>query len=194
MWGIILVLQIACHNVSHAAQPSPRFLGSLEQHHVKQLGEQTVPMTRKGLPVLSPSQIFRLAYKDYLKGRYQLAIETFQQYIKDYPTSSLTPQAYFYLGEAYANNQDWASAEKAFNTLATKFSSSPLVPLTLFKLGNVKAQTGKPRDARFYWSRIIKEFPRSLEAKLAQRDMAKIHFFEKKEQETGKQDILNHGN
>ena len=194
MQEIILVGILGSFTMSHATQPSFRFLDSTVKDHAGKTKERIVLITRTSILTPSPSHVFQLAYKDYLKGRYQLAIESFEQYIKDYPASSLAPRAYFYLGEAYYINQDWASAEKAFSTLASKFSSSRLIPLALFKLGNVQVQMGKPGDAFSYWSRIIKEFPNSPEAKLARRNMAKIRHSRKHSQEQGKQNILNHDN
>lgn len=114
-----------------------------------------------------------MAYQDYLRGHDELAITSFQQFLKDYPTSSLVPQAIFYLGEVYENQRDLESAAEMFERLVTAYPSSRFVSSALFKLGRLALRRGDPLVAKQHWSKILQDFPRTPEARLARQAMVK---------------------
>jgi len=51
-----------------------------------------------GVPGITPTSAFNLAYNDYLNGKYDLAVAGFQRFTKDFPGTSLTPNAQYWLG------------------------------------------------------------------------------------------------
>lgn len=122
---------------------------------------------------ITPSKAFRPAYTDFVKGNYGLAIEGFRQFIKDYPKSSLTPQAYYYLGEAYYQSGSYTSAVQAFETLRRNYPNSRHVAAALFKLGLIMDEMGKEKEARVYWLTVSRNYPRSSEAQLAKQKLGR---------------------
>ena len=59
-----------------------------------------VPTMMPGVPTITPTSAFNLAYNDYLNGKYELAVAGFQRFVKDFPGTSLTPNAYYWWGES----------------------------------------------------------------------------------------------
>lgn len=118
-------------------------------------------------PTLLPSEAFRMAYQTFLKGQYRRAIVAFHQFIKQYPSSSMVDQAYFYLAESYVDSGDSQKAAHMLVKLVQAFPSSRLRPAALFKLGNILADNGQWERAKNVWSSLIAKFPQSPEAKLA---------------------------
>ncbi len=122
---------------------------------------------------ITPSKAFRPAYIDFVKGNYDLAIEGFRQFIKDYPKSSLAQQVYYYLGEAYYHSRSYTSAVQTFETLHRNYPNSRHVPSALFKLGLIMDEMEKGKKARAYWLTVSRKYPRSSEAQLAKQKLAR---------------------
>ncbi len=123
---------------------------------------------------MKPSQAFHFAYQDYLKGHYDLALSEFQQVVDDFPESSLAAEAYFYIGECYDQQGNLKEAARALTTLIERHGTSRQVPAALFKLGKVMVKAGHPHKAKAYWSKLIKDFRGSPEAKLAVQRLKRL--------------------
>ncbi|HJU04348.1 MAG TPA: tetratricopeptide repeat protein, partial [Nitrospiraceae bacterium] len=74
-----------------------------------------------GTPAISPTSAFNLAYNDYLNGRYDLAVTGFQRFLRDFPTTSLAPNAHYWIGESYFSLKDYGHAMQAFQRVVTEF-------------------------------------------------------------------------
>jgi tol-pal system protein YbgF len=127
-----------------------------------------------GTPGISPTSAFNLAYNDYLNGRYDLAVTGFQRFLKDFPATSLAPNAYYWLGESYYSLKDYPHATQAFQKVVNDHPRSEKVAPALFKMGVVTAEAGDLPKARGYLRRVIEDFSTSDEAKLAKNKLAEI--------------------
>jgi tol-pal system protein YbgF len=127
-----------------------------------------------GTPDLTPTSAFNLAYNDYLNGRYELAITGFQRFLKDFGSSSLAPNAHYWIGECYYSMKDYVRAIQAFERVVTDYPRNEKIAPALFKLGLAAAEMGDAARARSYLKRVIEEFSGSDEAKLAKNKLAEI--------------------
>lgn len=127
-----------------------------------------------GTPGISPTSAFNLAYNDYLNGRYELAVSGFQRFLKDFPSTSLAPNAYYWIGESYFSLKDYPRALQAFQKVVNEYPRNEKVPPALFKLGVVAAEAGDLPKARGYFRRVIEEYSSSDEAKLAKNKLAEL--------------------
>lgn len=127
-----------------------------------------------GVPGLSPTSAFNLAYNDYLNGRYDMAVTGFQKFGRDFPTASLVPNAYYWLGESYYNLKDYVRAMQAYEQVVAEHPASEKVPAALYKIGLCATETGDTGKARKYLKRVLEEFSVSEEAKLAKTKLAEI--------------------
>lgn len=127
-----------------------------------------------GVPGLSPTSAFNLAYNDYLNGRYDMAVTGFQKFTKDFPTASLVPNAYYWLGESYYNLKDYVRAMQAYEQVVAEHPASEKVPSALYKIGLCASETGDTGKAKKYLKRVLEEFSVSEEAKLAKTKLAEI--------------------
>jgi tol-pal system protein YbgF len=127
-----------------------------------------------GMPAITPTSAFNLAYNDYLNGKYDLAVAGFQRFTKDFPGTSLTPNAQYWLGESYYNLKDYVRAIQSFEYLVTEYPGNEKMPAALYKLGLAAAETGDLVKSRKYLKRVLEEFPASDESKLAKNKLAEI--------------------
>ena len=133
-----------------------------------------VPTMMPGVPTITPTSAFNLAYNDYLNGKYDLAVTGFQRFVKDFPGTSLTPNGYYWLGESSYQQKDYVRAMQAFEYLTTEFPGNEKVPAALFKSGLAAGETGDLVKSKKHLKRVIEEFPTSDEAKLAKSKLAEI--------------------
>ncbi|MGH7231874.1 MAG: tol-pal system protein YbgF [Nitrospiraceae bacterium] len=134
--------------------------------------QETAPLP--GTPSISPTSAFNLAYNDYLNGRYELAVTGFQRFLRDFPSTSLAPNAHYWTGESYFSLKDYGHATQAFQRVVSEFPRSEKVPPALFKLGLTAMEIGDASGGRKYLKRVIEEFSTSDEAKLAKNKLAEI--------------------
>ena len=127
-----------------------------------------------GVPGITPTSAFNLAYNDYLNGKYDLAVAGFQRFTKDFPGTSLTPNAQYWLGESYYNLKDYGRAIQSFEYLVAEYPGNEKVPAALYKLGLATAETGDLVKSRKNLKRVLEEFPASDESKLAKNKLAEI--------------------
>ena len=133
-----------------------------------------VPPLMPGVPTITPTSAFNLAYNDYLNGKYDLAVTGFQRFVKDFPGTSLTPNAYYWLGESAYQQKDYVRAMQSFEYLAAEYPGNEKVPAALFKSGLAAGETGDLAKSKKNLKRVIEEFPTSDEAKLAKNKLAEI--------------------
>lgn len=127
-----------------------------------------------GTPDISPTSAYNLAYNDYLNGRYELAVAGFQRFLQDFPSTSLAPNAQYWLGESYYSMKDHARAMQAFEKVVAEHPHSEKVVAALYKLGLAAAETGNANKAREYLKRVLQDFKDSNEAKLAKGKLAEL--------------------
>ena len=69
------------------------------------------------LPTTSPQEAYSMAYNDYLKGNYDLAIESFKLYRSQFPDSPLADNALYWIGECRYSQLKFEEAVDAFDEL-----------------------------------------------------------------------------
>jgi tol-pal system protein YbgF len=111
--------------------------------------------------------LYESAYKNYVKGNYQEAIEGFQAYQKETQDGPLVDNALYWIGESYAALGQLQKAVNAFQELVNKYPNSARVPTALYRMGIIYEEGKDLRTARFYYNQVVREFPNSPEAALA---------------------------
>ncbi len=109
------------------------------------------------------------AFQALRGGDFVKAAHGFRAFTQTYPSSSLTDNAYYWLGESYYITQNYKVAEKSFQTLLDKFPDSAKAPGALLKLGYCQDQLKQPEAAQATLKNVISKYPHNDVAKLAQR-------------------------
>src|SRR3954447_5868798 len=65
----------------------------------------------------SPSELYDTAYADYTKGRYALAVQGFEDYLTAYPTTDLSDNAQYWIGESHFAQKKFPEAIADFEKL-----------------------------------------------------------------------------
>jgi tol-pal system protein YbgF len=115
--------------------------------------------------------LYESAYKNYIKGNYQEAIDGFVAYQQAAQDGPLVDNALYWIGESHAALGQLQKAVNAFQELINKYPKSPRVPTTLYRMGIIYEEGKDLKTARFYYNQVIRNFPNSPEAALARNKL-----------------------
>ena len=117
---------------------------------------------------------YQTAFGMLKDGKYDQAIQAFQQFLANYPGSSLVDNAQYWLGEAYYVNRSFSEAQSAFQAVIDKFPDSRKLPDALLKIGYCRYEMKLWEPARAVLEQVISRYPDAPAAKLAQERLDKM--------------------
>jgi tol-pal system protein YbgF len=135
---------------------------------------QTGTVSKSAVKTSEPSEAYRQAKNDYDKGNFDLALAGFQNYIAQFPNTSLTSAAQYWIGECYSSKKDFARAIEAFGLVITSYPKSDKVPGAKLKIGLSYLSENNTAKAKEYFNKVIKEHRGTAEAEIAADRLSKI--------------------
>lgn len=121
---------------------------------------------------LSPQDAYNASYNDYLKGNYDLAVESFRLYREQFPDSPLADNALYWIGECYYSQKKFEEAIGQFNDLILAYPQGDKVPAAYLKKGLAYLEIGRTEEAAAALKLLTAKFPLAEETRLA-RDKLK---------------------
>lgn len=110
---------------------------------------------------------YMAAYHLIEKKQFTKAQLALQEFIQNYPTSTYTSNAEYWLGELSFQQKDYAQAMAHFENVINNFPSSNKMPASLYKLGASLAANGQTEEARARFNELMQKYPDSDAANLA---------------------------
>ncbi len=115
----------------------------------------------------TPSELYNQAYKDYMAGHYDPAIEGFYNYLRQSPTANLAPNALYWIGECYYSKGDYTRSVTVFESVTIDYPKSDKVAGAFLKMGYGYEKLANSEMAKLYFKKVAEQFPYSQEASLA---------------------------
>jgi TolA-binding protein len=118
-------------------------------------------------PVALEKAAYTIALDAYKKGGAKQAIAPMQNFIKNYPNSIYTGNAYFWLAEFQLaiDPPNYNEAKKNYEIVAAKFPNSSKAPRALYQLYSIAKDVNKnTQTANVYKSKLLNTYPKSEEA------------------------------
>lgn len=132
--------------------------------------KETAAETPKQPIVTIPAQeMYNNAYGDYLKGNYNLAIDSFRLFLQQYPNTPLSDNALYWIGECYYSQGKYDEAVENFNELLLTYPSGDKVPAAYLKKGMSLMQQGKKEEALATFKLLVSKYPTQEESQLAKQ-------------------------
>jgi len=122
----------------------------------------------------TPKNTYYIAYSDYLKKNYDLAIDGFYQFLKQFPNNNLADNSLYWIGECYYSQKKYSDAVKVFSKLIEEYSDGDKIPASLLKKGYSLIEMGKQEEGVSVLKQLNSRFPLSEEAALAQQRIKDI--------------------
>jgi len=117
---------------------------------------------------ISPTEAYRMAYNDYLKGNYDLAVESFKLYRQQFPDSPLADNALYWIGECHFSQKKYDVAIDDFNEVVLAYPQGDKVPAAHLKKGISYMELGKKEEALAAFKLLVSKYPLSEETRIAQ--------------------------
>ena len=117
----------------------------------------------------SPTRLFNQAMDDYLGNNLELAIEGFQEFVEKFPEAPDAAKAQFYIGQSYFDQRRYKEAIAAYAKVISDYKSSEWVGQAYFSQGGAHEALKQQGAARAAYQNVIKLFPGSTEALMAQQ-------------------------
>ena len=128
-------------------------------------------------PALSPAEQ-RKAYDQGLEllkeGRYNEAATAFQGFLKQYPDSSYSDNAQYWLGESYYVTRQFQSALGEFGKVPANYPNSSKVADAKLKMGYIQYELKDWGKARELLGQVVSGYPGTTSARLAQERLDRM--------------------
>lgn len=112
-------------------------------------------------PKKTKEQLYAEALKYEREENFKEAINTYEQIVKEYPTSNSSDSILFKIGQIYANNlTDFEDAIAAHERLIEKYPDSKLSAHSLFMIGfHFNNNVSDTVSARKYYEKFLEKYP-----------------------------------
>ena len=108
---------------------------------------------------ISAEALYTNAVKDQTTGKYDLAMQEFNDYLKYFPNTQFASNAQFYLGDIFYRKQDYASALQAFDTVLERFPDGNKTPDAHYMKGVSLMQLGRNDAAAREFRDVYSSYP-----------------------------------
>ncbi len=125
-------------------------------------------------PTISPQETYSMAYNDYLKGNYDLAIESFKLYRAQFPGSPLADNALYWIGECRYSQRKFEEAVDAFDELILTYPQGDKAAAAHLKKGLSFVELGKKPEALAALKILVAKYPLEEESKIAQEKIREL--------------------
>ena len=125
--------------------------------------------------VIKPTDLYQIAYTDYVSQNYDLSIVGFREYLKKYPQTEFSPSAQYWIGECYYSKAEFEKAIAEFDKVIEVYPRSAKIPAAKLKKAFALYEMNKKDDAKKILKQIIDDYSTSAkEVKLAKEKLKTI--------------------
>ncbi|UGB46217.1 tol-pal system protein YbgF [Frateuria edaphi] len=136
------------------------------------------PADGSSAPAAAPDANAQAAYDTAFQalrgGDYAQASRGFRSFIQQYPDNSLTPNAWYWLGESYYVTMNYPVALEAFQRLLSQFPQSEKAPDALLKVGYSQLELKQADAGKATLQQVTSKYPNSRAASLAQERLRRL--------------------
>jgi len=118
-------------------------------------------------PAPAPRELYSQAYADFARGNYDLAVQGFTEYIRNYPGTDFTDNAQYWIGECLYGKKMYAEAIEAWSTLFKDYPASDKLPDARVKKGMALERLGRKSQALVEYRYVVDRYPNSQAARIA---------------------------
>jgi tol-pal system protein YbgF len=137
--------------------------------------QPAAPAVQPPAPTMSPQEAYSMAYNDYLKGNYDLAVDSFKLYRQQFPASPLADNALYWIGECRYSQRKYEEAIDAFDELVLSYPQGDKVAAAYLKKGLSFIELGRKPEALAALKILVAKYPLEEEARIAQDKIRELN-------------------
>jgi tol-pal system protein YbgF len=115
---------------------------------------------------LQLEKLFEIAMSDFNAGRYDLAINGFRDFVKQFPEAPQTIESEYWIAEAYYAKKEYEAAEKEYFEFVKKHPDGGKYCVSLYKLGLAYEHQEKTKSRDMVWKNLLDRCANSPEAQV----------------------------
>ena len=142
---------------------------------LEQAGEQGGTAARPSAdaePSAAENKAYQAALDQFKMGNYPMAVSAMQGFLVTYPTSSLAPNAQYWVGMAYSGQRDYKNAIAAQRKLLTQWPDSQKAPDAMLSIASAQETMGDRKSAQKTLEDLVGKYPSSSAATSAKQRLA----------------------
>jgi tol-pal system protein YbgF len=122
----------------------------------------------------SPGELraYQAALDQFKLGNYSLAVSAMQGFLVTYPSSSLAPNAQYWIGMAHSGQRDYKSAIAAQRKVLAAWPDSDKAPDAMLSIASSQETMGDRKSAQQTLQELIARYPSSSAAASAKQRLA----------------------
>lgn len=125
-------------------------------------------------PNLSAQEIYNMAYADYLKGNFSLAIDGFKIYLENFSQSPFADNALYWIGECHFSQKEYEEAISRYNQLILNYPLGDKVPAAYLHKGISLMELDRKEEALSVFKLMVSKYPLEEETKIAQEKIKEL--------------------
>jgi tol-pal system protein YbgF len=122
----------------------------------------------------TPEELYRSAYEDYMRGNYDLASQGFRDYMQRWPSTELTDNALYWIGECYDAQGEPEEALKVFSQVLEDYPTSDKAAAAQLKKGLLYLKMDDQAQGVVHLQYVVYEYPGTREADLARERLRSL--------------------
>ena len=121
-----------------------------------------------------PDVLYNNALRDYQAGKADLAVQEFNDYVKNYPNTDLAGNCYFYLADIQYKQGNYQQAVRSYDQVLQSFPDGNKAASAELKKGMALLELGKQDDGVAALRHVVQRYPKSNEALQARERLRKL--------------------
>ena len=122
----------------------------------------------------TPEELYRSAYEDYMRGNYDLAAQGFRDYMERWPSTELTDNALYWIGECYDAQGELEQALATFSRVLEDHPTSDKAAAAQLKKGLLYLKMDDQAQGVVHLQYVVYEYPGTREADLARERLRSL--------------------
>ena len=118
--------------------------------------------------------VYRSAFSLLKESQYDQALAAFKSFLHDYPNSTFSGNAQYWIGEANYVMQNYEIAINEYQALLNTYPNSKKISHALLKIGYSYTELGNITDAKKILKEVIRQYPDTTASRLADERLRKI--------------------
>ena len=152
-------------------------LGQRPEQHTEPAVGSTKSETDRAAPPPQDSvkETYQRTMEKFQQGELDTAMQGFSEFLVRYPTSTLAPNAQYWLGECYYGKKQFEQAIEAFDRVKLAYPASEKVPAALLKKGFAYLALNDRSRAVSTLKQVVNGFPKTPEADKASGKLSQLN-------------------
>ena len=147
-------------------------LRKLEQTREQQAAASDKPAAAEAEASPAETKAYQAALDQFKLGNYAAAVTAMQGFMVTYPSSSLAPNAQYWIGMAHSGQRDYKSAIAAQRKLLTTWPDNPKAPDAMLSVASAQETMGARGEAQKTLQELIARYPGSSASVSARQRLA----------------------